>query len=368
MKTLASTSKILLLLAGAVLAFVVHGQTYERSRELTRSFEVTGQTEIQVSNKYGNIHLIPWDKDSVRFEISLVVKASKESKVDRTFEYIDFDFKATEYYVIAQTVFQGSGDFWTEVTDLASNLFSSGTTTQIDYTIHFPVNNELKIENKFGNIYTTDHTSKVEIDLSNGDLKAHAFKGDSRISLEFGNADIEEIDRGKIILKYAELNLEKSDFLDIESRSSKIYITESEDIKVNLRRDRLNVKLLKSLTGEVSFSYLDIREITGKIDLITKYGELEIKELSPDIDFVSIDSEFSDIIFPIDPERYYDIGILHNGKSEIILPQSTLTKKVTVVNQEEGISKLELKVGTLQINEVPVSIKASAGKIELRQD
>jgi len=368
MKNQASRFKFLLLFAGAVFAFMAQGQAYERSRKVVRSFPVTGQTEIQVSNKYGNIHIIPWEKDSVRFEIVLLVKASKESKVDRTFEYIDFDFKANEYYVIAQTVFQGKGGFWSEVTDLASNLFSSGTTTQIDYAIHFPRNNELKLENKFGNIYTTDHTARVDIDLSNGDLKAHAFKGDSKISLEFGNADIDEIDRGRILLKYAELTVEKSDFLNIESRSSRLFITESEDVIIDSRRDRINIRYLNSIEGEASFSYIDIRALYDKMDLRTRYGELELAELTKEASFISINTEYTDIILPVDQSMFYDVEIVHNGKTEIILPVSILTRKESVVNEEEDIRKLEFKAGKLSINEKPISIKADAGKINFKEE
>jgi hypothetical protein len=368
MKKQASKFKFLLLFTGAVFAFMVHGQAYEKSRKVTKSFPVTSQTEIQVSNKYGNIHLIPWEEDSVKFEISLLVKANKESKVNKTFEYIDFDFKATEYYVIVQTVFQGKGGFWTEVSDLASNLFSSGTTTQIDYTIHFPVKNEMQIDNKFGNIYTTDHTSKIEITLSNGDLKAHAFKGDTKINLEFGTADIDEFERGTIVLKYAELNLEKSDFLNVESRSSKLYITETEDIKINSRRDRMNLRVLNSIEGEASFTYLKIRELINKMELKTKYGELELDMLTEEADFITIESEYTDITLPIDPERFYDVEVIHNGKTEMILPQSVLTRKESLVSEEDDIEKLEFKAGTLSTKEIPISIKAGAGKINFKED
>ena len=123
-------------------------------------------------NKYGDIHLIPWEKDSVVFEIDFSVTSNKQAKVDKIFDYVDFDFKATAYYVIAQTVFEGQNSFWREMADVASTIFSSGTNTRIDYTVYFPAGNDVRIENKFGNIYTTDHTGKVDITLSNGDLKA----------------------------------------------------------------------------------------------------------------------------------------------------------------------------------------------------
>ncbi len=46
------------------------GQTVEKSRTVTETFKVEPGTEIEIINKYGNIHLIPWEKDSVQFTIA----------------------------------------------------------------------------------------------------------------------------------------------------------------------------------------------------------------------------------------------------------------------------------------------------------
>ncbi len=228
--------KIRLLLCRSLLAiillagFTIQAQTYEKSRSLSRSYAVDINTEIQVVNKYGNIHLIPWEKDSVRFDIELKVTTTKQSKLDKTFDYIDFDFRSSKYYVIAQTVFEGKAAFWTEVSDLASTIFSSGTKTQIDYTIYLPSNSNLRTELKFGNIYGSDHHGKLFVKLSNGDMKAHALTGETTLDLEFGNTDIYQLDEAKIVSRYAEVNIEACGDLDIESKSTKFEIESAESI------------------------------------------------------------------------------------------------------------------------------------------
>ena len=73
------------------LSFIkLYGQTYERTRFESRSFKVYDKTSLEIINKYGNIHLFNWEKDSVRIEIKLEVKANKEAKVDKIFDYIEF--------------------------------------------------------------------------------------------------------------------------------------------------------------------------------------------------------------------------------------------------------------------------------------
>ncbi|MDP8231279.1 MAG: hypothetical protein P9L91_01275, partial [Candidatus Zophobacter franzmannii] len=151
-------------------------QQYEKSRKLTKEFPITAETDVQIINKYGNIHILPWDKDSIRFEISIKVEASKQSKVDRTFESIEIDFSESSYYLIVQTVFDNKkSSFWSDVSDFTNSMLNSGSNAQIDYIVYVPVKNKLTLENKFGNIYMTDHLGKTLITISNGDFRGGSF-------------------------------------------------------------------------------------------------------------------------------------------------------------------------------------------------
>lgn len=86
------------------------------------------------------------------------------------------------------------------------------------------------------------------------------------------------------------------------------------------------------------------------MDLRTRYGELELAELAKDASFISINTEYTDIILPVDQSMFYNVEIVYNGKTEIILPSSVLTRKESVVNKEEDIRKLEFKALMLAIS------------------
>ena len=107
MKTRKLYCKIILalLMAGMLPGSGLLAQQYEKSRELTQAYPVTGETSLQIINKYGNIHILPWDEDSVRFEIKIKVESSKQSKVEKTYDNIEIEFTESSFYIIAQTVF-----------------------------------------------------------------------------------------------------------------------------------------------------------------------------------------------------------------------------------------------------------------------
>lgn len=341
------------------------GQVYENSRAVREAYKIAPNVEVQVINKYGDIHLVPWEKDSVVFEIDFSVISNKQSKVDKIFDYVDFDFKATAYYVIAQTVFEGQNTIWSEMADVASTIFSSGTTTRIDYTVYFPAHNDVKIENKFGNLYTTDHTGKVDIRLSNGDMKAHSLTGTTRLNIEFGNVNIDEITSATITLGYAEMNIDRLEDVTFESRSSKIYINSAETLHLDSKRDRYYIKSLGEMSGETFFSYLSLDKVTSKINIKTNYGDVKVMDVTDSFLHMDFNSQYTDLSFFLNQEHFYDFDITRDDRSSVISSTAVLSKKEEPVVGVEKTFKASVTAGKAGKQRVPVIVNIKSGKIYL---
>jgi len=352
--------------AGLLLAsLATTGQTFEKSRYVREGFKISPNVEVQVINKYGDINLVPWKQDSVVFEIQFSVTSNKQAKVDNIFEYIDFDFKSTAYYVIAQTVFQGQNTFWTEMTDMASTIFSGSTITSIDYTVYYPENNDIKIENKFGNIYTTEHTGKVDITLSNGDMKAYAFRGPTKLKLEFSNVTIDEIVNANLNLGYVEMNLEKAGELNLETRSSKMYITSCDKMHLNSKRDRIYINNAGEITGDLFFSYLSLDKVSSKINLKTNYGDIKIMDVSEAFLRMDFSSQNSDVTLYLDEDHLFDMEIIRDDRSEVISSMDIISKSEVPVEGVEKTYKATLTAGKQGKPRIPVAINLKSGKLFL---
>lgn len=340
-----------------------YGQTYERSRSVEKSFKAPPEAEIQIVNKYGDIHLIPWKKDSVKFEIQLSVSSNKESKIDKIFDYVDFEFRDTRYYIIAQTVFKGQNSFWSEVADMASMVFSGGTHTQIDYTVYFPEMNALKIENKFGSIYTTDHPGKVEFTLSNGDLKAHSFSGPVLIRLDFGSATIDQVNSATIGVNYGELYLENADELILETRSSKLFLTDIHVLQIDSKRDKYYVKQAGEVKGTAYFSNIGLDMVNKSVTLRSNYGDIKVQDVDEKFGKMEFSAENTSITLYTNRQRYYDIEVIRDEKTQMVFTSTLLTKSEMPLDAENKSFKLKCTAGTAGKPTVPVTIHAKAGKV-----
>lgn len=322
-------SSLLLLACSWPLA----SQPYQRSRELSRSFPASASATIQIDNKYGNIHLIPWQKDSVRFEISCKIRGTKPIKVDRMFQDVDFDFTANRFYVIGRTVFSNSmNSLWSEITDLTNALLSTDNRISIDYTVYYPAKSPLRINLKFGNLYATDVEGKADIKISNGDLKAHDFLGSLSLNHQFGNAHLGKIGQGQLNLGYGEFELNETEQVEIIGRSAQIRIAKAGKVQLDSRRDRLRIDHCESVSGTTSFSYITIERLSNDAVLRSNYGDIKINSLDPGFRMVDLQADYTDIgIYYREPSSF-SYEFIRSEKTRVSLPHSILSKNEQIEN------------------------------------
>lgn len=358
---------ILFTVWGAVLPGITWSQVFEKSRRESKTYRVYKETALEIYNKYGNIQLFTWEKDSVRIDIRMQIKSGKESKLDKIYEYIDFEFSDSKYYVIARTRLNQQGAFWSEVSDLANAFFSGGTDVRIDYDIHLPETMNVRLENKFGNIYTTDHSGKFSVVLSNGDLKANNLSGVTDIQIGYGNASVNEIASGKLILNYGELNLGSSASLSIESKSSTLNIGKTGTLDINSRRDKYNIEDVASVTGTASFSYLTLKKFASDMTLKADYGEIKLDAVNPEFKLIEINSNYTDVLLKLPVNASYGINIFHTASTEITSPQNYSGLKTEIVDKKADQYKTSGIIGNSSVKKGKINIRIVSGKVSFRE-
>lgn len=347
-------------------SFTSMGQPYEKSRHLNKVFSLGTDTEIQISNKYGNIQLITWEKDSVKFDVDLKVIATKESKLNSTFDYIDFNFNASKNFVIVETTFAGKGTFWSDVKDLANTVFAGGTKTQIDYKIYLPAYASVKIENKYGDIFISEHNGPIDLFLSNGDLKSNTLNGKSNITLQFANANIKFIKNGILdITYYSELELEEADNLKVKSRSSRLNIDKINKLEINSYRDKYFLESANIIEAKNSFTYLEIKNLNKNIEMTANYGELVIKNIHNSVEYINLEIESTDININKKSSQAFFLELVYNEKAEIYFSEKLKNKETLKMDEEKRLAKTSGLLGKSDTKAINIKATILSGEIKI---
>lgn len=296
-------------------------QEHRDQRRLKRSFPATLETTLEIQNKYGKVQVVNWDKDSVAFEVEVILNESSASKLRKLKDDVKIDFTGTNTYIIAKTVIQSeSGRIASELRSIGNTIAGTNKRMEINYMVHIPQYIDVVVNNKFGDIYMDDLEGQLDISLSNGAIKANRILGNSTISLSFANGSIKELGSTTMSLSYSDMELGSVGQLDLDSKSSELNVDSVNVVKINSRRDNFKFNHVEYLYGNSSFTQVEVASFLRESDVYMKYGGLVVRHVLPQFTKIFVESEYTDVSLSFDRETTFDFDILHNEKAVLRLP------------------------------------------------
>lgn len=349
-RTLFSLWLLLSLYAGDLL-----GQVYTDRQ--VRSYKITENTSVEILNKYGKIHVITWDIDSVKFEVDLRITANTIEKMQKLRNNVKFEFTGNQYIITAKTIFVSTSNMITEFVD----AFIPSNQVMINYMVYVPRHAILKIDNKFGDVYMDDFEGNLEINLSNGDLKANKLSGNPVIRLSAGDGMINSIQNGKVYVSYSDMQIRQADNLHLETRSSRIDVEKGDKLKIDSRRDKLVITEGIDVTASGYFSTLEIEHLVKELRCSFKYGVVTVDKVNSGFSFININSEYTDIDLFFDRTASYNIDITHHNDVYINYPASISQIKTEDLDVDQKTKLTYGKIGNMS-KESTSKVKISAPK------
>lgn len=311
--------KLTYLVLLCIFSHVAKAQVFQEEINTKRTFAINTNSTVEINNKYGNIHISTWDKDSVEFNVNFFISEKSETKFNKAKDNVDFKFLGNSHYISAETVF--GSKYGTLFKDLqeATNLSTGATGSQINFYVTLPKHINLKIKNRYGNLFISDYNGSLDIFLSNGDFQGRNLKGNTNLSFAFGDVNINEVKQGTLKLNFSDVNIQSLDNVNLESKSSKINIKKASLIKLNSRRDELTIDEIDNIFGSTYFSKVSILNLTKEFNLQMKYGELTHLQLASGFELAKLTSEFSNATILLKAPKAY-MSSIFNEKGEIELP------------------------------------------------
>lgn len=315
-------NKSIILLVAFFCATAAYSQYYSESMDLSRSFKLNPTTSVDINNKYGKIHFVHWDNDSVRFDISMTIKSSYPTRLAKLKESINFDFTATQYYISAITLIGGPHqDIVNDIIDMADPTSSTKAMIDINYTVYLPEYVNLLVVNKYGDVYIDNHKGNFSLKLSHGKLKANDLTGNTKIELKFGDGIVNELDNSKLDVYYSDFQINKANQLNIDSKSSDFTIKYVNILKVNSRRDEFHIDQLDNFYGLASFSDFWIYKLMQESNVAFKYGNLTIDYIPKTFSFLKIDPNYTNVVMIFENGSSYLFDMIHKNVN-FVYPQA----------------------------------------------
>lgn len=357
------TYKVILVM---LIAFVgdLSAQNFQRTAKYREVFPLDGNIEVSIINKYGDVQIVDWDQDSVKIEVGVEVNSNKESKAEKLFAAIHVDFKSNFFYIVAETSLAGKSSLWTDISDKTKLIFNSNTTTRINYVVHIPSSAHLIVKNKYGNVYLGDYSGDLDIDVSNGDFKAHELAGKTKLKSSFGSIYVNKVENVLLETSNAEIEIEECLYIEANTRSSKLYFEEIGELSLISSHDKYHIGSLNTIHGTGNFTFIKIKRLYHQIDVKQKYGSLHFRHIDAEVDRFFLNTYKTDIHLSLSYEQAYTLDFRAINPPVIQYPTGEYLKSEEIIDEEKGLKSVKIKWGGKNSKKiVPLNIQAEEGNI-----
>lgn len=335
----------------------------EYNKVFDKEFAVKKSTSLYLKNKYGQINVENWDKNSISIHVEVTVENSNESKAKIMLDAINIVFSEDDDIVSAVTQFDE------DIMNNNRRLFSSLSDQElsIDYKVLMPKYVGIDIVHKYGDIYMAEFTNKVRVELKYGNIKIQKLlRGDedeiNTLVLSYGAAEIGELGWAKIDVRYSnDIVIDKARALVVCSRYSGFKIGSVNSIVIDSKYDNFSIGPVANIVGESGYTSYDIEKLFSKFNLTTKYGDVKIKEVDDNFDNLTFNGSYTDFKAGIGSKASYNIDAKASYSSIKYYAQ------VTRVNRIEGNTSTEINgvVGEKTNPKAQVYIRTKYGNVNL---
>jgi hypothetical protein len=356
---------VILLILVQVIVRPVSSQSNSETRNFIKTLPVDKETSLEVLNKYGTIQITQWKKDSAMIRAEIKAVASSNEKLEKMFDGVSIGMNESKYQIRAETKFtQNIGMIFENFKGMTSKLISYDSRVEINYYITIPEYLNLKIDNKYGDVYMEDNSGDFSISLSNGSFKANSLGKNTTMSLTFCDATISSIASGKIDASFSEITSDEIGDVSINSISSRYEVRKAGTVTIESRRDKFFIDNIKTIKGTSYFTDFNLKNLTAEASLSTRYGNLTIDLVQNGFESINLNTGYSDISLGFEPGASYNFDIRHLNAFLVISDKSARTEK-KVLNEDKKEYITSGSVGKTPASS-KISIDATHGDIYLK--
>lgn len=244
---------VTLLLSNAALA---QKKKYEfaKDRSISQTYSASGNDKLTISNQFGNVVVRTWSRNEVKVDIKIEVSSTHQEDVDEMFDKIDVDHGKNGSNIYFKTTMEKNKDKNKE--QRKNHSGSRSNSINIDYEISMPANLTLDLDNKFGKTTLPDLEGRVDIDQQFGDLHAGRLSRPGKVTVQFGSAEIEEVEGGTYDFRFVgNAGIGKNASGDIKVTAQHcgqivIHAANSNSVDVNAQHSTVAVVVPKDMSAQ----------------------------------------------------------------------------------------------------------------------
>lgn len=291
MRTFYKIITLFLIIPTLAFSDVSDNKKHEKSKTIQKSFTVNKEAIVSLKNKYGNLNITTWNKNTVEIKVKITVKGNDLDDVSDKLENITVNFDAGSNFVNAATKITSKKSSWSWWGK------SNNLNYKIDYIVKMPETNQVNLNNKYGNIYLDKLSGKSAINCDYGKIDIGELKNDANyINLDYcTTSTIGFAKNAAINIDYSKLYVEKSENIKVNADYSTFNGGEIKNIDFNTDYGSIRINNAENVDGNGDYTDMKFGKITKNLTINTDYGSISIDELVAGFENVVISASYAGV-------------------------------------------------------------------------
>jgi hypothetical protein len=326
--------------------------SYSKQKTISKAYIVNNDAGITIDNSYGSLFVTTWNEDKIEIEVIIKVSGDNEKWVNQKLESISVDFIGLKNMVTAKTVFDNS----------SNNNRGRNNNFEINYTIKIPKNGSVKLNNKYGNISTTDLFASTTINCKYGKINLGRLNGNHN-DIEIGycsKSTIDFIKQGTLTSKYSSIKTNEVSKLSLFSDYSDIEFETVNDLKFNSKYGSIKSANVNSLDGSAGYLTIDIGILSSQLTVDAKYSSIKVNSILSKAKNVTINAGYTGINMGYQFNYMFDFDI-NTKYSDFKFD----TADLSIISREETNNTKQIKGFHKKKGENKITISSNYGNVKL---
>jgi len=256
-------------------------------KEISKEYDISANGKVKILGKYGHINVTTWNKNKVKFDVIIEIKAPSKAKADQLFKKIHIKFSNSSNS--AEAIFKREeSKNWNNYKNVGYKIHYNvklPAGCSVDLTNKYgdinivDIKGRANLVNKYGNIKTGDIGKDVDFQLGYGKADLGNIGGNVNVTIKYSNLDIESAKNVKISSKYSKMHIDKAESIKSESKYDKYYLGAIGNLKNVGKYDDFEIQSVRDINATGKYSDYDIEELQGKASFDMGYGDANIKSV-----------------------------------------------------------------------------------------
>lgn len=165
-------------------------------------------------------------------------------------------------------------------------------------TVFVPVDVQLDIRNRYGDVTIAMNVEKAHLEISNGTLDAQDIKNLELVG-RLCHANFSNIDRALVEFENGDLRAREIDDLDLDSKGATIEYEKGDYLYMRSQNDEIIIDEIKKVEGRKTYGNIRIDKLRGDFDLEGNNADVKLRDIDTEVKLIRINNKYADLRLPV---------------------------------------------------------------------